>query len=111
MQKLNLKRRLMVFRGRKCQKFPIAKFHNGLFSRPSDLAGYTKSTPCGHSSTLQFVHSATDGPPGGPGLVFPAGDLPGLVNDDARGLGRRFPHLRIGGQFLRRVAGDIAQEE
>ncbi len=97
MQKLYLKRRFMVFRGRKCQKFPVAKIHNGLFSRPSDLAGYTKSTPCGHSSTLQLVHGTTDGLPGGPGLVFPAGDLPGLVDDDARGLGRRFPCPGVGG--------------
>jgi len=49
------------------------------------------------SIALQLIHGATDCPPGGPGLVFPAGDLPGLVDDDARGLGRRFPRPGVGG--------------
>ncbi len=60
---------------------------------------------------MQLVHGATDGPPRGPGLVVPAGDLFGLIDDDARGFGGRFPHPGIGGKFLRRVAGDIAQDE
>ncbi len=63
------------------------------------------------SIALQLIQGATEGPPGGPGPVFPAGDLPGLAGDDARGLGRLFPHPGIGGQFLCRVAGDMAQEE
>ncbi len=49
------------------------------------------------SISLQLVHGAPEGLPGGPGLVFPAGDLPGLVDDDARGLGRRFPRPGVGG--------------
>lgn len=63
------------------------------------------------SIALQLSHGATEGPPGGPGLVFPAGDLPGLADDNARGLGRLFPRPGIGGKFLCRVAGDMAQEE
>ena len=63
------------------------------------------------SIALQLIQGAADGPPGGPGLVLPAGDLPGLVDDGARGRGRLFPHPGIGGQFLCRVAGDVAQEE
>ena len=47
--------------------------------------------------TLQLIHGAMEGPPGGPGPVFPAGDLPGLADDDARGLGRLFPRPGIGG--------------
>ena len=46
---------------------------------------------------LQLIHGATEGPPGGPGLVFPADDLPGLADDDARDPGRLFPRLGIGG--------------
>ncbi len=49
------------------------------------------------SIALQLIHGATEGPPGGPSPVFPAGDLPGLADDDARGLGRLFPRLRMGG--------------
>ncbi len=49
------------------------------------------------SIALQLVQGATEGPPGGLGLVFLAGDLPGLVDDDARGLGRRLPHPGVGG--------------
>ena len=49
------------------------------------------------SITLQLIHGAAEGPPGGPGPVFPAGDLPGLADDDARGLGRLFPRPGIGG--------------
>ncbi len=49
------------------------------------------------SIALQFIHGATDGPPGRPGPVFRAGDLPDLVADDARDLGRLFPRPRIGG--------------
>ena len=49
------------------------------------------------SIALQLLHGATESPPGGPGPVFPAGDLPGLVDDDARGLGRRFPRPGVGG--------------
>ncbi len=60
---------------------------------------------------MQLVHGATDGPAGIQGLVFPAGDLRGLIDDDARGFGGRFPHLGVGGKFLRRVPGDIAQDE
>lgn len=45
----------------------------------------------------QLVHGATEGSPGGPGPVFPAGNLLGLVGDDARGLGRLFPRPGIGG--------------
>ncbi len=63
------------------------------------------------SIALQLIHGAPEGPPGGPGPVFPAGDLPGLADDDARGLGRLFPHPGIGGFFLCRVAGDMAQKE
>ncbi len=43
------------------------------------------------SIALHLVHDATERPPGGPGPVFLAGDLLGFVDDDARGLGRRFP--------------------
>lgn len=49
------------------------------------------------SITLQLIHGATEGPPGGPGPVFPAGDLPGLAADDARDLGRLFPRPGVGG--------------
>ena len=49
------------------------------------------------SIALQLVHGATEGPPGGPGPVFPAGDLAGLADYDARGLGHLFPRLGIGG--------------
>jgi len=49
------------------------------------------------SITLHLIHDATEGPPGGLGPVFPAGDLPGLVDDDARGVGRLFPRPGIGG--------------
>jgi len=49
------------------------------------------------SIALQLIHGATEGPPGGPGLVFLAGDLPDLADDNARGLGRLFPHPGIGG--------------
>ncbi len=59
----------------------------------------------------QLVHGAPDGPPGGPGPVFAAGDLLGLADDDARGLGGLFPDPGIGGEFLCRVAGDMAQQE
>ena len=62
-------------------------------------------------AALQLVHGAANGPPGVQGLVFPVGDPPGLIDDDARGLGSRFPHPGIGGKFLRRVTGDIAQHE
>ena len=44
----------------------------------------------------QLIHGATEGPPGGPGPVFPAGDLPGLADDDARDPGRLFPRSGIG---------------
>ncbi len=47
------------------------------------------------SIAVQLAHGATEGPPGGPGLVFPAGDMPSLVADDARGLGRLFPCLGV----------------
>ncbi|OUR75398.1 hypothetical protein A9Q83_18435 [Alphaproteobacteria bacterium 46_93_T64] len=60
---------------------------------------------------MQLIHDATERPPGSPGLVFLAGDMPGLVNNAARDLGRLFPRLGIGGYFLCRVAGDMAQEE
>ncbi|MEH6527938.1 MAG: hypothetical protein V7723_17850 [Sneathiella sp.] len=46
---------------------------------------------------LQLIHGATESSPGGPGLVFLAGDMPGLVDNAARDLGRLFPHPRIGG--------------
>jgi hypothetical protein len=49
------------------------------------------------SIALQLIDGATEGPPGGPGPVFPAGDLPGLADNDARGLGRLFPRPGIGG--------------
>ncbi len=49
------------------------------------------------SPALQLIHGATDGPPGGPGPVFPTGDLTGLADDDARDLGRLFPRPGIGG--------------
>ncbi len=49
------------------------------------------------SIALQLIHGATEGPPGGPGPVFPAGDLPGLADDDARDPGRLFPRSGIGG--------------
>ncbi len=62
------------------------------------------------SIALQLIHGATDGPPGGPGPVFPTGDLTGLADDDARDLGRLFPRPGIGGQFLCRVATYMAQE-
>ena len=45
---------------------------------------------------LQLFHGPTEGPPGGPGPVFPAGDLPGLAGNDARGLGRLFLRPGIG---------------
>ena len=38
------------------------------------------------SIALQLVYGAADRPPGGKGLVFLAGNLPGLVDGDARGL-------------------------
>lgn len=60
---------------------------------------------------LKLINGATESPPGSLGLVFLAGDMPGLVDDAARDLGRLFPHPGIGGQFLCRVAGDMAQEE
>jgi len=63
------------------------------------------------SIALQLIHGATEGPPGGLGPVFPAGDQPGLADDDARGLGRLFLCPRIRSYFLYRVAGDMAQEE
>ncbi len=66
--------------------------------RPSFLMTDGTSDPFGILSiALQLVHDATEGSPGGPGLVFPAGDLPSLVDDDARGLGRRFPRPGVGG--------------
>ncbi len=49
------------------------------------------------SMALQLIHGATDGPPGGPGPVFPTGDLTGLVDDNAGDLGRLFPRPGIGG--------------
>ncbi len=49
------------------------------------------------SIALQLIHGATEGPPGGPGPVFPAGDLPGFAADDARDIGRFFPRPGIGG--------------
>ena len=49
------------------------------------------------SIALQLIHGATEGPPGGPGPVFPAGDLPGLADDGAHDLGRLFPRPGIGG--------------
>ena len=49
------------------------------------------------SIALQLIDGATQGPPGGPGPVFPAGDLPGLADDDARNPGRLFPRPGIGG--------------
>ncbi len=49
------------------------------------------------SIALNLIDDATEGPPGGPRPVFPAGDLPGLVDDDARDLGRLFPRPGIGG--------------
>jgi len=49
------------------------------------------------SIALQLIHGATEGPPGGSGPVFPAGDLHGVVDDDARGLGRHFLRPGIGG--------------
>ncbi len=64
----------------------------------SEIMGDGTSDPFGILSiALQLVYGATEGPPGGPGPVFPAGDLPGLADDDARGLGRRFPRPGIGG--------------
>ncbi len=35
----------------------------------------------GQAATLQLIHGATEGPPGGPGPVFPAGDLPDFAAD------------------------------
>ena len=49
------------------------------------------------SITLQLIQGATEGPPGGMGPVFPAGDLPGFADDDARGLDRLFPGPGIRG--------------
>ncbi len=49
------------------------------------------------SIALQLIHGATEGPPGGMGPAFPAGDLPGLVGDDARGFARLFLHPGVGG--------------
>ena len=49
------------------------------------------------SIALQLIHGTTEGPPGGPGPVFPAGALPGLADDDVRDPGRLFPRLGIGG--------------
>ncbi len=66
--------------------------------RPSFFMTDGTSDPFGILSiALQLVQGATEGPPGGPGLVFPAGDLLGLINDDACGLGRRFPRPGVGG--------------
>ena len=63
------------------------------------------------SIALQLVDGAAEGPPGGPCPVFPAGDPLGLAGHDARGFDRLLPRPGIGGQFLCRVAGDMAQEE
>ena len=49
------------------------------------------------SVALQLIHSATESPPGGPGHALLSGDMPGLVDDDARDLGRLFPRPGIGG--------------
>ncbi len=49
------------------------------------------------SIALQLVHGATEGPPGGMGPAFPTGDLPGLADDDTRGLDRLFPRPGIRG--------------
>ncbi len=49
------------------------------------------------SIALQLIHGATEGPPGGMGPAFPAGDLPGLTGDDARGFDRLFLHPGVGG--------------
>ncbi len=38
------------------------------------------------SISLHPVHDATEGLPGGPGSVFTAGNLPGLVDDEARAM-------------------------
>ena len=59
----------------------------------------------------QLIHGAANGSTGGPSLVFLAGDLLGLADDNARGPDRLFPRLGIGGYSLCRVADDTTQEE
>jgi hypothetical protein len=80
---------------------------NRMSSSINDTSGRFEILPI----ASKLIHGAADCPPGGPGPVFLANDLYGLIGDDARGLGRRLPYLGIGGQFLCRVAGDITQNE
>ncbi len=69
----------------------------GTLNRSSPMTDGTSDRFGILSIALQLVHCATEGPPGGPGLVFPAGDLPGFVDDAARDLGRLFPRPGVGG--------------
>ncbi len=69
----------------------------GTLNRSSSMADRTSDRFGILSIILQLIQGATESPPGGPGLVFPAGDLPSLVYDDARGLGRLFPRPGVGG--------------
>ncbi len=97
-------------RGAQGWKIPSAGEHDGLViagtlgcgwwkpPRPSFFMTDGTSDPFGILSiALQLVHGATEGLSSGAGLVFPADDLPSLVNDDVRGLGRRFPCTGVGG--------------
>ena len=77
-----------------------------------ELAGRDEGGRLGILSIiLQLFHGAAERSPSGPSLVFSAGDLPGLANDAACSIGRLFLHPGIGGEFLCRVASDMAQEE
>ncbi len=60
---------------------------------------------------LQLVQGAADGAAGGAGAVFLSGDLLSLFHGAARGIGRLRAQPGVGGDLLRRKAGDLAEQE
>ncbi len=82
---------------RACELSEESLLGAGTLNRSSSMTDGTSDCFGILSIALQLIHGATEEPPGGPGPVFPAGDLPGLADDNASDPGRLFSRSGIGG--------------